>query len=449
MIIQNTAGELENEKRSRRFNAIEAFAIYTFILVVLWPLAYYFGVLKGLDENAVNGWMVPPLVLGGLYLLFVSPFLHGDSADSWGLGNPKRLWRMIRGGNNFQRKVLPWILGVVFIILNAVVFWRWPDVVKLFGLKSVVIGDLPLTEFHQHFPSMIVVFIFGGLLATLYLTCAVRYDNFVPAFTMAIKVSLPLAGLVWIGALVNGYLQGTNPFAEVEAVDYILGILGYMFWGFLQQLLFTAYLGNRFRKAFPESQSPTNTLEPERRLGFAALWGGLGGFAVSLLAVWGMGVAFPDKPVPMSTLFWLIVFIAPLCGWYAYVLAVDRKRLIIATLASSCFAFIHIDSYGLVGATWLLGTILIYLSMEDRYRNLVAMGAVHGVLGSTFGELFSKGNSGSMEVDYSVGPFGVDDPTLGVLWFPMICIVAYLALMVWSYFHLRNQPNIPVHHAHN
>jgi hypothetical protein len=447
MIIENTAGELESEKRSRSFNSIEAFAIYTFILIVLWPISYYFGVLGGLDEDMVNRWTMPLLVLGGLYLLFVSPRVHGDSASSWGVGNPAHLWRMIRTGNDFQRKVLPWIIVTLFIVLNGVVYWRWPDVVKLFGFRNAELGGVPLNEFHHSFPGVLLVFLVGSILAGLYTTCAIRYDNFGPAFKMAVKIALPLALITWAGALVSGWLQGTNPFAEIEPGQYVLDMLGYTVWGFIQQLLFTAYLGNRFRKAFPRSTSPTNTLEPERRFGFAALVAVFGGLAFSLLAVWGMQVAHPGQDVPLSTLFWLFMFIAPLCGWYGYVLAVDRKRLLVATLASSCFAFIHIDSYGLVGATWLLGTILIYLSMEDRYRNLIAMGFIHGILGSTFGQLFSKGNSGTMEVDYSVGPWGVDDPTLAVLWFPLGCIIVYAALMVWSFYYLRNVPNVsePTH----
>lgn len=440
MIIQNTAGEIERERHSRRFNALEAFAIYTFVLVVLWPFAYYFGVLR--EDKSIEGWAQIPLILGGIYLLFVTPFVHRDSLDSWGLGNPRRLWKMVRTGTPFQRTGLPAILLGMFLLLNYVVYWRWADVVKLFGLRKVNIGGLPLAEFNQHAPQVAVVFLFGALLAAAYLLYAVRYDNFVPAFLMAIKVSLPLAGAIFAGALVTGYLQGTNPFEGLSASKYILDVLGYTFWGFIQQLLFTAYLGNRFRKAFPPSTSPTNTLEPERRLGFALLFGALGGIATGLLAVWGIGMAYPDNPVPMSTLLWFFIFTAPLWAWYGYVLALDRKRLLVSTLAASCFAFIHINSYGLVGATWLLGTILIYLSMEDRYRNLVAMGCMHGLLGSTLGQLFDKGKSGQMKIEYGVGPWNIDEPTLGVLWFPLACIAVYIALMVWSNFHLRHQPNV-------
>jgi hypothetical protein len=449
MIIENTAREFESERRSRWFNAIEAFFVYTFILVVLWPICYYLGILPGVEESVVEQWALPPLLLGGIYLLFIAPRVHGDSAASWGLGNPVKLFRSFREGSDFERKRLPWIVLALFLVLNGVVYWRWPDVTDLFGVDKLVLGGLPITEFHHHFPSVLVVFLAGSLLAGAYVTCALRYDNFVPAFLMAMKISVPLAAVIWIGALATAFIQGTNPFEGMRADKYVLDMLGYTFWGFLQQLLFTAYLGNRFRKAFPPSLSESNTLPPEKRIPFAITIGAVGGMAVSLLAVWGLSVAYPDEPEPgLSALFWFFVFTAPLCGWYGYVLALDRKRLIVASLASSCFAFIHIDSYGLVGATWLLGTVLIYLSMEDRYRNLVALGMMHGILGSTFGALFSKGRSGTLEVDYSVGPWGVDDPTLAVLWFPMACIAAYVALMIWSYFHLRHQPNVlPGHEA--
>lgn len=440
MIIQNTAGELEAEKHPRTFNAIEAFAVYTFILVVLWPICYYFGVMPG--NTSIENLAVWPLIAGGLYLLFVAPYLHGDSAASWGLGSPKALWRMMTLGSAKQKMILRAVVPALFIALNVVVYWRWPDVVRLFGLHKMAFGETPINQLHQSFPGVFVVFLCGGLLAGAYVTWALRYDNFIPSFIMAMKVSLPLAVMIFAGAAVSGWSQGTNPFEGLEPGKYVLDALGYMFWGFLQQLLFTAYLGNRFRKAFPPSESATNRLAAEKRLPFALAFGAALGFGVSLLGYIGMRVGYPDQVVPLSTAGWLFVFLFPLCAGYGYVLALDRKRLLVATLASSCFAFIHINSYGLVGATWLLGIILIYVSMEDRYRNLVALGMIHGILGSTFGQLFNNKNAGVVEVDYSVGPWNIDEPSLAVLYFPMLCIAAYAAFMVWSYLHLRGVANI-------
>jgi hypothetical protein len=70
--------------------------------------------------------------------------------------------------------------------------------------------------------------------------------------------------------------------------------------------------------------------------------------------------------------------------------------------------------------------------MEDRYRNLSALGFIHGFLGSTFGKLFKGQSAGILRVDYRVGPWSVDDPSASVLIIPMICLIAYAALLVWA-----------------
>ncbi|MBI1319980.1 MAG: hypothetical protein GC168_13710 [Candidatus Hydrogenedens sp.] len=440
MIIQNTAGELEAEKRPRTFNALEAFGVYTFILLVLWPFCYYFGVMPG--NTTIENVAVWPLIAGGIYLLFITPWIHGDSAASWGLGSPRALWRMMTTGPEKQQWTLRIVVPLLFLALNAVVYARWPDVVRLFGLHKLTLGATPVNELHHSFPGVLVVFFFGALLAGAYVTCALRYDNFIPSFIMAMKISIPLAVMTFVGAAVSGWTQGTNPFEGLEPSQYALDALGYMFWGFLQQLLFTAYLGNRFRKAFPPSQSLTNRLAPGRRLPFAVGFGAAFGAALALLGFIGMRYGYPDQVIPWTMPVWLFVFMFPLCAAYGYVLALDRKRLLVATLAASCFAFIHINSYGLVAVTYLLGTILIYVSMEDQYRNLVALGMIHGILGSTFGQLFDNKNAGVVHVDYSVGPWNIDEPVLGILYFPMLCIAAYAAFMAWSYFHLRGVPNV-------
>lgn len=86
----------------------------------------------------------------------------------------------------------------------------------------------------------------------------------------------------------------------------------------------------------------------------------------------------------------------------------------------------------MVAGTWLLGTILVYIFMEDKNRNLVALGFIHGLNGSTLGWLFSKGQSGALEIDYSVGPWNVDEPVFAVIYFPLVCILAYAAAIIWT-----------------
>ena len=44
---------------------------------------------------------------------------------------------------------------------------------------------------------------------------------------------------------------------------------------------------------------------------------------------------------------------------------------------------------------------------------------------------FSHDKAGPLTVDYGVGPTHVHNPTWGVVIVPMLCILAYLCLMIW------------------
>src|SRR4051794_35165435 len=92
--VTNTAGEIEREARSRRSNVLEALGLATFTFVVLWPFCFGWGVLG--DSQRVRDLAQLPLALGFLWIFLVSPFWHRDSLESLGLGNPIRLWRMLR-----------------------------------------------------------------------------------------------------------------------------------------------------------------------------------------------------------------------------------------------------------------------------------------------------------------------------------------------------------------
>lgn len=118
-------------------------------------------------------------------------------------------------------------------------------------------------------------------------------------------------------------------------------------------------------------------------------------------------------------------------NWYCR----DKKRLLVATLAGACFGLIHIDSYGLVILTWGIGTVLVYVFMEHANRNVVALGFIHGLLGSTLGTLFSKNQSGALEIAYQCGPWNIEEPGWIALIFPCLCIASFIALMIWA---LRN-----------
>lgn len=419
----NTAGEFERETRSRKFNAIEALEAMLIILVLLWPVSYLLDILWGV--RAASQISVALLTAFALFVLFVSPILHRDTLSSWGLGSPWGLARLLRRLPLARRWALIAVLLALFAGLNAACYWRWDEVVKFFHLRGTALAHAK----EAGFPGNLAVFGFGSLVAAVILTFGVRYDNFLSALKTAMIVAWPLFAIICVAA----YLQrGPDAFAGFSLSTFSLGVFGYLFWGFVQQLLFSAYFGTRFRKAFAPSTRPENKVSGIRRMRVSALFGlvtaavGAGTLFLGLRALYGAAEA------PVATLYYALAFIFPVGALYGYFYCLDRKRLLVATLAASCFGLIHIDSYGLVAGTWLLGIILVYIFMEDKNRNLVALGFIHGLNGSTLGWLFSKGHSGALEIDYSVGPWNVENPTFAVVYFPLVCILAYVATIIWS-----------------
>lgn len=175
-------------------------------------------------------------------------------------------------------------------------------------------------------------------------------------------------------AVVGGFMyamallkMGTAAFADFHASKFGLDVLGYVCWGALQQLLFCSYFGTRLRKGFGPAKDPALR---------------------------------------------------------------NRKRLAVAVLNGAFFGLIHVNSWILVVGTWVLGSILSWVFMEDRNRNLIALGFIHGFLGSSLGWLFSHNKAGALEVEMSVGPWHMrafDLPTMVVVVPVVAALVAGVA----------------------
>ena len=90
------------------------------------------------------------------------------------------------------------------------------------------------------------------------------------------------------------------------------------------------------------------------------------------------------------------------------------------------------DSYGLVLVCAALGITLTWITMEDRLRNLVALGFIHGFLGTTFSWLFRSDGAGALRVSYHVGPWNVKPPESHVLLIPLLVCIGFLLLLRWT-----------------
>ena len=422
-LLANTAGDMEWEKKSRTYNLVEGLAVMIFVLAALWLVEYSLGMMAGIRGARTASTLM--LVAGSVYLLCVSPFMHGDTLSSWGLGSPWALWRALREGTAAKRLTLALVVVALFVALNALCLNQWSYVAKFFNFDKVA----ALRDANRGFPGLFFVFGFGSLLSAVIVLFGIRYDNFISAFGTAMKIALPLLALIMIGAVAQ---RGARAFEGFTLRAFALGAFGYVFWGFVQQLLFSSFFGTRLRKAFGPSSSPTNALPPGKKrvpvtLAFAAGFVFIG----APLAFVPLRLHFGAEQIPSALLFYFAVFFAPFGAVYGHFFAKDRKRLLVATLSGSCFGLIHINSYGLVAVTFLLGIFLTYVFMKDSNRNLVALGFIHGLLGSSFSMFFSHDKAGPLTVDYGVGPSHVHNPTWGVIIVPVLCMAAYLAIILW------------------
>ena len=416
-LVINTAGEPEREARSPRANATEALAFVCVILVTLWPICFALGVLG--DRPAVRAAAHWPIAALLLWVLLASPWWHRDTAESLGLGNPLRLWRTVRAAPPRRRWTLIGAMLAVFSALNFITLTQWPLVRRFFRL--------PPSALHWPWP---VIAVFGVILSALIVTCLIRYDNFGPAFRAALCVSGALIIYAGTAAVLH---RGWSAFASIDPGRYALDVIAYMFWGFFQQLVFTSYFGARLRKAFGPGPRGGNA----RR---SALIGALVAALTIAPAVWmtvrglyGTGAA------PAGLLVWCVLFALPPGAIWGWFYARDPRRLLVATIIGSIFGLIHIDSYGLVLATSGLGTVLAWLFMEDRTRNLTALAFIHGFLGSTFGKLFKSNAAGALRVDYRVGPWNIEEPAWHVLIVPACYLAGFVILAIWCW---RNLPSL-------
>jgi hypothetical protein len=412
--IVNTAGEREREARSRRANALDAFGVVCGVLFVLWPFCFG-GAILG-HAHWVNA-AARAAMLGGFgWAVIGSPRWHGDTLESLGLGSPHRLWRLIRSRSGADRGRL---IAVFLAVLGGIVWFSladWPDAARFFRLpKPYRVSPASAGEWAA-------LSLLATAAAALLATCVIRYDNLGSAFGLALKIS---ALYLAFGALAAWTALGEKAFAKFTLVDHTLDVAAHIFWGLIQQLTFTAFFATRLRKAFGPATSSANFIAPEKRA-LAVSLGAIIAAATLGPAVWLALHLANGAQVSLSSLAGCAAFALPAGAVWTHFFCRDKKRLLVATLSGSFFGIIHIDSYGLVLLTTILGTTFAYAAMEDRFRNLAAFACMHGLLGATIVKMFS--GKGVWQISLSVGPWAVQRPTASVLIFPLIALATYAAL---------------------
>jgi hypothetical protein len=418
--VLNTAGEAERECRSRRANALEAFGVAAAVMAVLWPFCFGCGVLG--ENVTIQRVAQVPIVAFIVWALVGSPFWHGDTLQSLGLGNPVRLWKVLRERQAWMLTLVVALFGTLFMVSVA----NWPDTAKVFRLGFEA-RLWPLSS-----DGTMKMTCFSALMSAFVVTCVVRYDNLSAALRVALLISAAL--IIYAGAAAVLH-RGWTVFSVIDPERYPLDVVAYVFWGGLQQFVFTAYFSTRLRKGFRPSVNVHNAV-PMRDRGRWIIRGGLIGAVTIGPALWlAIRSQYGAAAAPLVLMMTFAAFALPVGVVWTHFYCKDKRRLLVATLAGSFFGLIHIDSYGLVLATFGLGTVLAYVFMEDRLRNLSALALIHGFLGSTFGKLFRGEAAGSLRVDYKVGPWNVENPSAWMLIIPLLCLAVYSGLAIWAWRH--------------
>lgn len=361
--LRNTAGELEQETKTRKSNLIEFFFTMTLVLVTLWLMAYP-AVLMDIDW--LNTLSIVILAVGAIILILIGPLIHKDEFSGWGLGNPLYLYRDIKKAEKSKKIILITIVCLLIAGLTAAAYIFWTEVAGFVGVDEAI-----ALQFRDGVGGAALVIGIGLFVSFLFATLIIRYDNFLTALVTAFKLIIPLAVLMIICAWI---INGPEVFLLFNPVSFILNVFGYIFWGAIQQLLFSSYFGTRVRKGF--------------------------------------GPADEEKYI-------------------------KERRFWVAFLNGMFFGLLHIPSWYLLGITWFLGIFLSYVFMEDKNRNLVALGLIHGVLGSMLGWLFSSGEQleggGGLDVNMSVGPWSVKTFDISIFIFVGILVALFVAAMIYVY----------------
>jgi hypothetical protein len=309
------------------------------------------------------------IIIGALAIvIFVSPFIHRDTISGWGLGNPVYVFRKIKEGG--RPRVIALIVLCLFLAIGAAAFYfLWEQLADiLFGMSETSADAFLSTSLGT--TAVIALGLVAGLIVGTFL---IRYDNFLNA----LKVAAIVIGILGPLIFVVGVAIDPTGLDRFDGEGFALNVAYYIFWGALQQFLFAGYFGQRFQKAFGPAADAKE----------------------------------PGKPTKVEER------------------AMYKKRFWVSLLAGSYFALIHVPSWNLVAFTWLLGVILSWLYMKDKNRNLIALGIIHGVLGSLANVFFES------TVSFSVGPSTDEAIALApVFWVVAIALAAHQVIIVLAWW---------------
>lgn len=261
-------------KKIRMWNLIEAIVSYGLTLLIIWT--------SMLDTNLWWMWAG----LGGMliWLFFLSPIIHykyekeiflteeQQKRGVWfyffecrGLGSAKRYYFSVDGEEPLAKKHLKKIIGLtifldVLFIIAAIEFD--PEITEM-------LGDLGQNIAIKVLVDIALLVVIDAALIFLAYPVMLRLDNFGPSLKFIIAFIIITIPLILLFNLMFQLIEPTlgpllegNPYMSFRgdtAAERLLNLdliavggqwAGYVFWGWLQQMLFLSVFNTFFARAF-------------------------------------------------------------------------------------------------------------------------------------------------------------------------------------------------------
>ncbi|MCP4760943.1 MAG: CPBP family intramembrane metalloprotease [archaeon] len=275
-IVPIDGADPEKVKKARLLNLIEPIIVYSLILTIVW--------VTGLDESPFM-WISFGLIL--IWILIISPiwhfksekelFLKPEERNIWfwlfecrGLGSIRKYFLKTDGKEPNIKKQKKNILSLltIFAILFIYTLLRYNT--EFGDYLNIWFPDYPK---HTDYPTA-ELFVFVGLflvictipiLALILFPVMIRFDTLKNSskqilFTLAIGVPLILLfnfifqifpELPWIfNQVPNNPVSAADQLDEFIPLYFMAQFSGYIFWGFIQQLLFLSVFSVQFSRAF-------------------------------------------------------------------------------------------------------------------------------------------------------------------------------------------------------
>lgn len=290
----NAAGEAEPDRHSQRWNLLEALLVFSALGLSTWGLVAELGMQRGMRPWLYVGHGALGLCV--LYMLAGSPFVHGDTAHSWGLPERGALSKRLRDAGS--RTATGWTLALLACAVVFAARQGWPNLLARLGVRRHFLAAF------EWFTTTAEGFALGMALALLVLLPAValvvRWDN----LAASLRAQAPLALGLWLGvpllAVVYAQLSGDRSGLHLREGFAIhpdrTSVIFYLLWGFVQQGLFLGYFNARIRKG----------LGPRP----------LGAFPARVLAALLTGLVFGAAHLPSLPLAALTAVEGALLAWY-------------------------------------------------------------------------------------------------------------------------------------